>query len=68
VSVRVTGYGRPKGGLDLRTDEQGDVLLRWALPGHWEIQALDESENLHAHGEVEVEASAEATLALRLAR
>jgi len=68
VGVRVTGYGRPKGGIDLRTDEQGRVALRWALPGHWEISALDEGENLHAHGEVEVEAGAEATLPLRLAR
>jgi 5-hydroxyisourate hydrolase-like protein (transthyretin family) len=66
--VRVTGFGKPKGALDLRTDEQGVARLRWALPGAWELQALDTSEGLRAHGEVEVAAGADATLALRLAR
>jgi len=66
--VRVTGFGHPKGALDLRTDEHGIARLRWALPGQWQIQALDEAENLRTDGEAEVAAGAEASLTLRLTR
>ncbi len=68
IGVRVTGFGHPQGALDLQTDEQGIALLRWALPGAWEIQALDSAESLHAQGEVAVEAGQDAQLSLRLAR
>lgn len=66
--VRVTGFGRPQGALDILTDEQGVALLRWALPGRWELQALDSSEGLRASGDVQVAAGEDARLALRLAR
>jgi len=66
--VRVTGFGRPQGALDLLTDDQGVARLRWALPGEWEVQALDSTEGLRATGEVQVAAGEDARLALRLAR
>jgi Carboxypeptidase regulatory-like domain len=66
--ARVTGFCKPAGTLDLRTDEQGRVRLRWIQPGLWELQALDEAEGLSARGEVEVDLSRESRLSLRLAR
>ena len=68
LGVRVTGFGRPQGALDLLTDDQGVALLRWALPGAWEVQALDSTEGLRAQGEVQVAAGEDARLALRLSR
>jgi 5-hydroxyisourate hydrolase-like protein (transthyretin family) len=68
AGMRVTGFGRPQGRLDVRTDEQGIARLRWALPGRWEVEALDEAEQLSARGETEVAAQAEAQLVLRLTR
>jgi hypothetical protein len=64
----VTGFCKPQGALDVLTDEQGIAQLRWALPGFWEVQALDSAEGLRAQGEVQVAAGEEAKLALRLAR
>ncbi len=68
IGVRVTGFGHPKGALDLQTDEQGIARLRWALPGSWEIQALDPGEDLRAQGLVAVAAGEDAKLVLRFAR
>jgi hypothetical protein len=68
IGERVTGFGHPKGALDLRTDEQGTARLRWALPGQWQIQALDQAENLRAQGELVVAAGVDASMTLRLAR
>ena len=66
--VRVTGFGKPGGSLDLRTDEQGIARLRWIRPGHWELRALDEAEGLEARGEADVELEGAAVVALRLVR
>jgi Carboxypeptidase regulatory-like domain len=68
AGVRVTGFGRPKGGFDQRTDEQGIAHVRWLPPGNWNVNAIDEAENLQAHGEAVVNAGEEATLSLRLVR
>jgi hypothetical protein len=68
AGVRVTGFGKPDGALDLRTDEQGIARLRWIKPGHWELRALDEAEGLSARGEADVALGAAATVALRLVR
>jgi hypothetical protein len=66
--VRVTGFTKPAGTLDLRTDERGLASLRWIQPGLWELQASDETEGLSARGEVEVDLSRASQLSLRLAR
>jgi hypothetical protein len=68
LGVRVTGFGRPQGAIDMLTDEQGIARLRWALPGDWEVQALDSTEGLRAQGGIQVAAGEDARLALRLAR
>ncbi|MBK7645427.1 MAG: carboxypeptidase regulatory-like domain-containing protein [Planctomycetes bacterium] len=68
ANVRVTGYCKPKGSLDLRTDDEGVARLPCALPGFWQIKAFEEGENLRASADVDVLVDETARVSLRLAR
>ena len=68
AGVRVSGYGRPEGSFDVRSDDQGRATVRWLSAGTWRVNAVDEGEGLSARGTLDVAAGEPAELTLRLLR
>ncbi len=68
IGARVTGFGRPAGRFDVRSDDRGVARVRWLAPGTWRVSALDEGEGLAAHGELDLVQGEEAVLPLRLVK